>query len=122
MMILKKSRTTVDAHIGGRIRDRRLFMGLFGRQLAEMIGVTTQQVHNYETGADRVSAGMMYVIARALETPISYFFEELGGQTPLGQRERLLMEFAHSFSKIQNEKLQQAVGDVIRQLVGSARA
>ena len=83
-----------------------------------MIGVTTQQVHKYETGVDRISAGMMYVVAQALETPISYFFEELGGQTPVGQRERLLMEFAHSFSKIQNEKLQQAVGDVIRQLVG----
>jgi len=116
-MILK-SRTTIDAHIGGRIRDRRLLMGLSGRQLAEMIGVTTQQVHKYETGVDRISAGMMYVIAQALETPTSYFFEELGGETPVGQRERLLMEFAHSFREIQNEKLQQAVGDIIRLLMG----
>ena len=105
-MILK-SRTTIDAHIGGRIRDRRLLMGLSGRQLAEMIGVTTQQVHKYETGTDRISAGLIYVVAQALNTPISHFFEGLGGpQIPVGQRQRLLMEFTHSFREIQNEEHQ----------------
>jgi len=111
--------TTVDASIGGRIRERRLLVGLSGRQLAEMIGVTTQQVHKYETGHDRISAGLLYVLAQALETPIPYFFEGLGGvRSPIGQRQRLLMEFAHSFREIQNEKLQQAVGDIIRLLMG----
>ena len=91
-------------------------------QLAEMIGVTTQQVHKYETGVDRISAGMMYVIAQALETPISYFFEGLGGlQIPVGQRQRLLMEFTHSLREIQNKKHQQALRDIIR-LLGVAEA
>jgi transcriptional regulator with XRE-family HTH domain len=84
-----------------------------------MIGVTTQQVHKYETANDRISAGLLHVVAQALETPISYFFEELGGQKrPVGRRERLLMEFAYSFRKIQNEKHQQAIGHVIRLLLG----
>jgi transcriptional regulator with XRE-family HTH domain len=113
-----RSPTTVDASIGGRVRERRLLLGLRGRQLAEIIGVTTQQVHRYETGDDRISAGMMYVVAQALETPISYFFEGLGGQQiPVGQRQRLLMEFADNFREIQNEKHQQAISDVIRLLV-----
>jgi transcriptional regulator with XRE-family HTH domain len=115
-----KSPTTVNASIGGRIRERRLLLGLSGRQLAKMIGVTTQQLHKYETGHDRITSGLLYVVAQAVETPISYFFEGLAGeQIPVGQRQRLLMKFTHSLREIQNEKHQQAVGDVIRLLVGS---
>jgi transcriptional regulator with XRE-family HTH domain len=109
----------IDANIGGRIRERRLLLGLSGRQLAEMIGVSTQQVHKYETATDRVSAGLLYLFAQALETPVTYFFEGLGGQQiPVSQRQRLLMEFVHNFREIQNKKHQQAIGDVIRLLVG----
>jgi transcriptional regulator with XRE-family HTH domain len=119
-MTSRKQATVDDAYIGGRIRDCRLLLGLSGRQLAEMIGVTTQQIHKYETGHDRITAGLLYVVAQALETPISYFFDGLSGQQiPVGQRQRLLMEFTHSLREIQNEKHQQAVGAAIRLLVGS---
>ena len=116
-----RNRTTVDAHIGERIRERRLLLGLSGRELAEMIGVTTQQVHKYETGVDRISAALLYLLAQALETPIPHFVEGFGGkQDPVRQRQRLLMEFTHSFRAIQDENHQQAIGDIIR-LLGPSR-
>jgi hypothetical protein len=37
------STAAVDNHIGGRIRERRIMLGLTQQQLAEMIGVTYQQ-------------------------------------------------------------------------------
>ena len=43
----KRGRSTIaDDHIGGRIRERRIMLGLTQHQLAEMIGVTYQQAHD----------------------------------------------------------------------------
>src|SRR5438445_7441087 len=71
----KRGRSTaaIDDHVGARIRERRIMLGLTQQQLAEMIGVTYQQAHKYERGINRVSAGRLFEIARALSAPITYF-------------------------------------------------
>jgi transcriptional regulator with XRE-family HTH domain len=53
-------------------------LGLTQQQLAEVIGVTYQQAHKYERGINRVSAGRLFEIARALSAPIMYFYEGFG--------------------------------------------
>ena len=45
-----QSTATIDTRVGGRIRERRIMLGLTQQQLAEMIGVTYQQAHKYERG------------------------------------------------------------------------
>src|SRR5712692_853630 len=76
----KRGRSTaaIDDHVGGRIRERRIMLGLTQQQLAEMIGVTYQQAHKYERGINRVSAGRLYEIARVLNAPITYFYDGVG--------------------------------------------
>jgi transcriptional regulator with XRE-family HTH domain len=64
----------IDKHVGRRMRWRRKEVRLSQEALAERLGVTFQQVQKYERGANRVSAGRLYEIARALETTIPYFF------------------------------------------------
>ena len=59
-----RSTATIDDHVGARIRERRIMLGLTQQQLAEMIGVTYQQAHKYERGINRVSAGRLFEIAR----------------------------------------------------------
>jgi len=41
----------VDAHVGGRIRDRRTGLGLTQEHLANALNISYQQVQKYETGA-----------------------------------------------------------------------
>jgi transcriptional regulator with XRE-family HTH domain len=65
----------IDNHVGARIRERRILLGLTQQKLAEMIGVTYQQAHKYEHGINRLSAGRLYELAGALGVPITYFFE-----------------------------------------------
>src|SRR5690348_15322943 len=67
----------VDLHVGARIRMRRKLLGVSQERLAEQLSLTFQQVQKYERGANRVSASKLYEIARALEAPVSYFFEGL---------------------------------------------
>ena len=75
----------VDRYVSMRIRQRRIMLGLTQQQMAELIGVTDQQAHKYETGINRISAGRLYQIARALGVEISYFFEDVepGYEGPL---------------------------------------
>jgi transcriptional regulator with XRE-family HTH domain len=68
-----------DRHVGARMRERRMMLGLTQHQMAEVIGVTYQQAHKYEKGINRVAAGHLYHIARALGVEVGYFFEGLGG-------------------------------------------
>ena len=67
----------IDRHVGARVRDRRIFLGLTQQQMAELIGVTYQQAHKYEKGINRVPAGRLYNIAQALGVDVSYFFAGL---------------------------------------------
>ena len=74
--------TDTDRHVGARIRERRVELGLSQHQMAALIGVTYQQAHKYESGINRVSAGRLFDIAQVLKVPVGYFFEQLeGGQT-----------------------------------------
>src|SRR5690242_5585321 len=60
----------IDRHVGARVRERRIMMGLTQQQLADLIGVTYQQAHKYERGINRVSAGRLYEIAQVLTVPV----------------------------------------------------
>lgn len=72
----------VDRHVGLRIRLRRRQAGFSQQRLAEIIGLTFQQVQKYERGANRVSASKLWDIAEALGVSPAYFFEGLAGDTP----------------------------------------
>src|SRR5215470_12625154 len=101
----------IDRHVGARIRERRIMLGLTQQQLADLIGVTYQQAHKYERGINRVSAGRLFEIARVLSVPVSYFFEGVDEQEThaASPRERMCLEVARNFAQIPNEKHQEAL-------------
>ena len=112
----------VDRYVSLRIRQRRIMLGLTQQQMAELIGVTYQQAHKYETGINRISAGRLYQIARALGVEISYFFEDVepgSGVTrtqELMPQQRMLLELARNFAAIKSRKHQEALCHLARVL------
>jgi transcriptional regulator with XRE-family HTH domain len=54
--MVKKSPNPIDKHVGGRIRIRRQALGMSQRKLAGRIGLTFQQIQNYENGTNRIGA------------------------------------------------------------------
>lgn len=107
----------VDRHVGARMRDRRIMLGLTQQQLAELIGVTYQQAHKYEKGINRMAAGRLYKVAQVLGTEVSYFFEGLqgGGTFRATPQQRLLLELAKNFIGSRPEH-QQAICSLARAL------
>lgn len=67
----------VDLHIGQRVRHRRWLLGMTQQQLALAVGIRFQQIQKYESGANRISASRLWDLARALDMPVSFFFEGL---------------------------------------------
>jgi transcriptional regulator with XRE-family HTH domain len=112
----------VDRHVGARMRERRIMLGLTQQQMAELIGVTYQQAHKYEKGINRVAAGRLYNIAQALGVDVGYFFEGLHGgdqafkATP---QQRMLLELARNFISIPTRKHQEAICSLARALNNS---
>ncbi len=72
----------VDAHVGQRVLQRRRMVGMTQKQLGDRIGIGFQQIHKFETGRNRISAGGMWDIAAAMEVPVSFFYEGLDGKLP----------------------------------------
>ena len=51
------------------------------QQLALAVGIRFQQIQKYECGANRISAARLFQLAKALETPINYFYDGLTDDT-----------------------------------------
>jgi len=58
--------TDVDRQLGNWLRCRRIDRGLTQAQLAEMMGVTYQQLNKYERGINRLSAGRLLQVTAML--------------------------------------------------------
>ena len=111
-----------------RIRQRRIMLGLTQQQMAELIGVTYQQAHKYETGINRISAGRLYQIAQALGVEIGYFFDDLeldqqakSKATEMMPQQRMLLELARNFAEIGSRKHQDAICNLARVLAAGER-
>jgi transcriptional regulator with XRE-family HTH domain len=70
-----KSSNPIDKHVGSRIRMRRLMLDMNQTTLGDALGITFQQIHKYETGANRIGAGRLHHISQILQVPPTFFFE-----------------------------------------------
>ena len=113
----------VDLHVAARLRERRLVLGLTQQQLAERIGASYQQVHKYETGVNRLSAGRLVQLAEALEVEVGHFFAGLepvvtGVKPASVERERALLMLARDFVRLPDQRHREALCLLARALAG----
>jgi len=125
----------VDEYVGQRLRMKRVLAGLTQEMLADQIGVTFQQVQKYERGGNRISASRLYDVSLVLKEPVSFFFEELPGQSEskLGsvradvngsnnqamaafELKRETLELVRAFYSISDVKLRKHVKELLKAL------
>jgi transcriptional regulator with XRE-family HTH domain len=68
---------TVTAAVAARLSQRRRDLRLSLAEVASRCGVSLQQVHRYEIGANVISATMLWRLARCLDVPVAWFFDDL---------------------------------------------
>ncbi len=62
-----------------------MLAGITQQQIGKTLGVSFQQVQKYENGTNRISAGRLYILARALGVEVEDFFDGI----PNGQSEKV---------------------------------
>lgn len=98
----------MDVHLGARVREGRLKIGMSQSQLARLIGLSYQQVQKEEKGQNRISASQLFQIAMALELPIEFFFEGVGGrkvqQATIGAYDREMLQLTRLWQKLPRQE------------------
>ena len=96
----------IDCHIGARLRQLRIMNGLTQQMLADLIGVTYQQAHKYETGVNRIAAGRLYMI------------DGLQRYVPNSAtlQQRIFLDLARNFRSIRAPKHQEVICLITRML------
>ena len=127
----KKSPHPIDAHVGGRVRLRRMVVGMSQDKLGELLGLTFQQVQKYEKGVNRIGASRLFDLSRILEVPIQFFFDDFDSQTNRSYgfaespAEDSVMQLLHTpegvelcryFAEIRDPKVRKRVLDLVRTL------
>src|SRR5262245_12949181 len=129
----------IDVHVGGRVRFRRMLLGMSQEKLGEKLGLTFQQVQKYEKGINRIGASRLYDLAQVLGVPVQFFYEEAPvvaesrGPAPEGlpdgPDEHSIVEFLRSrdglelnraFVRIPDLKARRAIVDLVRSLANDA--
>ena len=124
---------SLDIHVGRRVKQRRMQLAMSQGKLGEHLKLTFQQVQKYENGNNRISAGLLPYIAKALGVTITYFFEGIESELPNAQprsaeeeSRRLVMEFISSgegasligaFLKITDPKVRRRTLNLVKSLV-----
>ena len=69
-----------DKVLGQRIRIRRTEIKMSQAELGSKLGVSFQQVQKYEKGVNRIGSIRLGEIAKALQVPVSFFYDTSGKQ------------------------------------------
>ena len=126
----KKLPNPIDKHVGGRVRMRRMMLGMSQGKLADALKLTFQQVQKYEKGANRISASRLQQMANILQVPVTFFFDDAPGQSkpdgsapsPAYVSDFLAtsdgLALTKAFTQIKNAKLRRCIVDVVKEIAG----
>ena len=133
---MKKSPNAVDAHVGARVRMRRLMLDMSQSDLGGALGVTFQQVQKYEKGTNRISASRLAQVSHVLQVPIPLFFDGLPSAKTNSKNYRDAPEPSYitkflatadglsltvAFTKIKKSSLRRSIVDLVEQVAGGEK-
>ena len=126
----KRSPNEIDVEIGKRLRMLRVSRGLSQVELSKKLGITYKQLHKYESGSGRISAGRLVELANLLDaSPCLIFEDELFGDEPPSKpdgeetlelpTDKHRLAVARAFDRIRSPSVRRTVADLIAQLADS---
>lgn len=126
----ERAANAIDKRVGQKVRSRRLEIGMSQERLAELLGVTFQQVQKYEKGVNRIAVSRLYDIANALELPVARFFEGLSARPGVAETRADYVDGALAtpegaqlmalFASINSQRLRKRVLELVKTLAEEA--
>ena len=118
----------IDVYVGTRVKARRQGLRISQTTLSQALGNSFQQVQKYETGMNRIGAGNLLKIAKALGVDVAYFFEGVEGTVNVGvdSQAEILTEdpmsakesirLAHDYFRIKDEGVRKRISELLKVL------
>jgi transcriptional regulator with XRE-family HTH domain len=125
----ERAANAIDRKVGQRVRSRRLEIGMSQERLAELLGVTFQQVQKYEKGVNRIAVSRLWDIANALELSVCRFFDGLNARGVAEGRQEYVddalatpegAQLMSLFGSIKSQKVRRKVVELVRTLTDEA--
>ncbi len=116
----------VDVHVGSRVRLRRTLLGMSQTDLAEVLGLTFQQVQKYEKGVNRISASRLYHLSLIFGVPVESFFEEIEEEGSASSPDDVMltretMELVRAYYRIRDPEVREALHAMIKATAKAVR-
>ena len=113
-----RSPNDYDRIVGANIRTLRQSQNITLQDLATEIGLSHQQLQKYETSANRISAGMLPLVATALGVEVSdlYFNAEHGVSGKNGELNKLRKQCEGVIRRTQSKGVLVSMAQVLRAL------
>jgi len=93
----------IDLHISQAIKQRRQFLNLTQRNVAEQLGVSMQQLQKYENGQNKVSASKLIELSKILKFNVSSIFNIYQTYETTALKEPTLKHQSIELTKFQRE-------------------
>lgn len=106
----KRNVTEIDKIVGNKIKEIRKSKKISQTKLAEIIGITFQQVQKYENGTNRISISRLYDIAQALNIEIEQLISQNTINEANAQKEKITADkFVDIFDNINDENTKNSI-------------
>ena len=102
--------------IANNVRNIRYTHGYNQTEIANVIGVTYQQLQKYETSENRIAADDIYRLAMFMQVEIKEFFNNLP-EYEIVDIDKNLLKFMKKLQKIKNEKLRNRILSMLRVII-----
>jgi transcriptional regulator with XRE-family HTH domain len=96
------------------------------QRVAQLLGLTFQQVQKYEKGINRISASRLQHLAQIFGVPVPFFFAEgldITDPEPTSDYTKEFLatkdgvQLVKAFARIENRKLRHAIVELVEQIV-----
>lgn len=127
-------RSPIDVHVGRKVRLYRTLRGMSQGDLGEALGLTLQQIQQYEHGLNRIGASRLYQLGQVLDVPVASFFEGVAeatvrppsdptedrGASPelRGLAKRETLELIRAYCRIPDPTVRMGLLNLVRVLAG----
>jgi CheY-like chemotaxis protein/DNA-binding transcriptional regulator YiaG len=73
------SNNDLDYYVGKKLKQRRESLCLSQKDLSEILDISYQQIQKYERGENKIPAGRLFLLSKALKVNPDYFFDGMSG-------------------------------------------
>jgi transcriptional regulator with XRE-family HTH domain len=114
-----------DRQVGRRIRQLRVIAGKSQSELAQLLGLTFQQVQKYEKGINKISVENLWCLGQHFGVTLAFFVD--GGELPglperNGEHGRVRLELSRAIERVSSVRLLRGLLALVRSFDGAEEA